>query len=353
MISFGIFYLNAILFTICMCFDFCMNIVPLSNSVMDNSNCDNPRATENIHSSDDIDLNDLLRTFHDDPNNEVKSFTCSPYIEIDSLTPVLSRYKANFYVLSLNIQSINSKFDALLAILSELNVNDIKIDAICLQETWLSTEQDASIFNIPGYHLINLGKKCSAHSGLAIYLSDSFSYLIKSVHEDSELWDGLFIEVSGESFCEKIIIVNIYRPPRSNNNNKTIKQFCEELTPVISDISKNSCHIIITGDFNIDLLQINERSEFQKYFDLFVTHGLFPNITVPTRCCKSSCPVIDQMFCKLKETSFIFLCDQDLHIRSFSLYISLWYFEKKQNIHQHLSKLIVQTRLPLRLFTAK
>ena len=99
----------------------------------------------------------------------------------------------------------------------------------------------------------------------------------------------------------QIIVGNIYRPPRSNNNNKTIKQFCEELTPVISNISKNSCHIIITGDFNIDLLQINERSEFQKYFDLFVTHGLFPNFTVPTRCCRSSSSLIDQMFCKLKE----------------------------------------------------
>ena len=191
---------------------------------MDNSNCDNPRASENIHSSD-IDLNDLLRTFHDDPKNEVKPFTWSPYIEIDSLTPVLSRYKAKLSVLSLNIQSINSKFDALLAILSEPNVNDIKIDAICLQEAWLSTEQGASIFNIPGYHLINLSKKCCAHFGLAIYLSDSFSYLIKSVHEDSKLWDGLFIEVSGESLCEKIIIGNIYRPPRSNNkkqNNQAV-----------------------------------------------------------------------------------------------------------------------------------
>ena len=268
---------------------------------MDSSNCDNPRATINSHSSDYVDLNDLLGTFHDDPNNEVNTFSCSPYIEIESLTPVLSKYKANFSVLSLNIQSLNSKFDALLAILSELNGNNIKIDAICLQETWLSTDQDASIFNIPCYQLITLGKKCSAHSGLAIYLSDSFSYLIKSVHDDSELWDGMFIEVSGESLCDKIIIGNIYRPPRSNNNNKTIKQFCEELTPVISNISKNSCHIIITGDFNIDLLQINERSEFQKYFDLFITHGLFPNITVPTRCCRSSSSLIDQMFCKLKE----------------------------------------------------
>ena len=101
---------------------------------------------------------------------------CSPYIEIESLTPVLSKYKSIFSVLSLNIQSLNSKFDTLLAILSDLNDNNIKIDAICLQETWLSNDQDASVFSIAGYQLIHLGKKCSSHSGLAIFLSDSFSY---------------------------------------------------------------------------------------------------------------------------------------------------------------------------------
>ena len=62
---------------------------------MDSSNCDNPRATINSHSSDYVDLNDILCTFHDDPNNEVKTCSCSPYIEIESLTPVLSKYKAN------------------------------------------------------------------------------------------------------------------------------------------------------------------------------------------------------------------------------------------------------------------
>ena len=66
-------------------------------------------------------------------------------------------------------------------------------------------------------------------------------------------------------------------------------------------MSKDSSNVIITGDFNIDLLQINERSEFQKYFDIFVTHGMFPKITVPTRFSKSSAALIDQMFCKLKD----------------------------------------------------
>ena len=269
--------------------------------VIDNTNENNLRANGRNNLCNDVDLNDLLRTFSDDPNNEVKSFTCSPYIETDSLVPILSRHKGDFSVLSLNIQSINSKYDALLAVLSELNANDIKIDAICLQETWLSDYHDVAMFNIPGYQLISQGHSCSNHSGLIIFLADSYSYLIKSIHRGSQLWDALFIEGTGESLRDKIVIGNLYRPPRFNNNNETIKQFCQELAPIISSISKSSSHVIIAGDFNIDLLHINKRSEFQKYFDLFVTHGFFPKITVPTRCSQSSSSLIDQMFCKLKD----------------------------------------------------
>ena len=86
--------------------------------IIDNTNNNNLRANRTDRVSNDIDLNDLLRTFSDDPNNEVKSFTCSPYIETDSLIQILSKHTGDFYVLSLNVQSINSKYDALLAIVS-------------------------------------------------------------------------------------------------------------------------------------------------------------------------------------------------------------------------------------------
>ena len=72
---------------------------------MDNTNNNNLRANGTDRLSDDIDLNALLRTFSDDSNNEVKSFTCSPYIETDSLIPILSKHKGDFSVLSFNIQS--------------------------------------------------------------------------------------------------------------------------------------------------------------------------------------------------------------------------------------------------------
>ena len=62
-----------------------------------------------------------------------------------------------------------------------------------------------------------------------------------------------------------------------------------------------SSNAIVAGDFNIDLLHINERHKYQKYFDVFVMNGLFPLITLPTRVSKHSCIPIYQLFCKLRD----------------------------------------------------
>ena len=101
-----------------------------------------------------IDLDELLRTYQDDPNNELRTYTDSPYMLAKSVLPFLIQRKRQFTVLSLSIQSINSKFDSLTAFLSHLDANDVNFSAICLQETWLSSEQDVSIFTIPGYCII-------------------------------------------------------------------------------------------------------------------------------------------------------------------------------------------------------
>ena len=49
----------------------------------------------------------------------------------------------------------------------------------------------------------------------------------------------------------------------------------------------------IVGDFNINLLQINEIENFYELFDPMCT-----KITLPNRSSKRSCALIDQMFCK-------------------------------------------------------
>ena len=69
-----------------------------------------------------------------------------------------------------NIQSINAKFDFLSALVKDLSAKGIGFSAICLQECWLSKEDDVNFFQIPNYNIIHQGKTCSGHGGLIIII---------------------------------------------------------------------------------------------------------------------------------------------------------------------------------------
>ena len=56
--------------------------------------------------------------------------------------------------------------------------------------------------------------------------------------------------------------------------------------------------VIIGGDFNIDLLKINEKPIFNEYFHLLISHGFIPKITLPTRLSEKSGTLIDNFLCK-------------------------------------------------------
>ena len=58
-----------------------------------------------------------------------------------------------------------------------------------------------------------------------LYLSDEFSFTIKDIEIDSDLWDGQYVEVNGGNLDGKVTLGNIYRPPRFNNSNLILKTF--------------------------------------------------------------------------------------------------------------------------------
>ena len=203
-----------------------------------------------------------------------------------------------FTVLTLNIQSINAKFDNLYLVINNLSSTGLYFGAVCLQETWLSSDADVSLLHIPGYKLIHQGSKCTRHGGLIIYLHEEYTYQLRNMYTQSDIWEGLFIDVSGQNPRRPITIGNIYKPPHNNNNNANIERFIEEILPIINTLQKEIKYAAIVGDFNINLLQINEREKFEEFFDLMCTNNFFSKITLPTRSSKKSCTLIDQMFCK-------------------------------------------------------
>ena len=92
--------------------------------------------------------------------------------------------------------------------------------------------------------------------GLITYHNDKFPYKLKSNHESSD-WEGQFIEISGDGINRNIILSNIYRPPRNPIEN--IRTFIEEFSNILTSMDNNNPDILLTGDYNINLLSINDK----------------------------------------------------------------------------------------------
>ena len=229
---------------------------------------------------DSLNLNDFLHS-ENDSTEEACAHSFSPYLSIEQCFEELPSKKDQFSVLSLNAQSLAAKFDQLSAVLSELSNRDFIFSAICIQETWHRKGDNLSFFEIPGYQIIEQGRICSAHGGLLIYLHESFSFNVNTLYSQSDLWEGIFIDITSERMKKKLTLGNIYRPPKFNNSNTTIDTFLEEIRPILLTLSKSNCDVICTGDFNIDLLEMHNREKYQEFFDLFSTNSFFPKNNTP------------------------------------------------------------------------
>lgn len=105
------------------------------------------------------------------------------------------------------------------------------------------------------------------------------------------------MELSKINSNKKLSLYNIYRPPK--NNTAKYDQFMNELTNNIKRFDSNKKPIIITGDFNINLLEINKKRAISLFFDSMISLSFLPKITLPTRLNETSASLIDNFYCKL------------------------------------------------------
>ena len=91
-------------------------------------------------------------------------------------------------------------------------------------------------------------------------------------------WEYLCIEISHNSpNLRKYIISNIYRPPEKYI--EELDRFIEEFEIFLTIIKCYKKSAFICGDFNINLLEINNNRHFNTYFDSIIAKGFFPRIT--------------------------------------------------------------------------
>ena len=122
-------------------------------------------------------------------NDEINVLSTSQYYAID--IPFQLKNKNNINVLSINAQSINAKFDSLLAY---IKMHVIKaLHFIYIQESWLRDDSDLSLFKKNGFNCFSRGHSCASHGGLQTYVDESVNACALDVDINSQIWEGMFL----------------------------------------------------------------------------------------------------------------------------------------------------------------
>ena len=100
-------------------------------------------------------------------NNEFKiDSNCQEYS--------VEQFKANHEIVSnscsffhLNIRSLSKHYDDLVTFLEMLHYN---FSFLALTETWLRSNTDSSLFNLPEYNMLTSNRENSQGGGVALYI---------------------------------------------------------------------------------------------------------------------------------------------------------------------------------------
>ncbi len=194
-------------------------------------------------------------------------YDCENFISL-----IKSTNSSNFCAFSSNIQSVNAKFSELHAFIVDLESSNFNFGVICLQESWLNANDDITQIKLDHYNCVIQGKTCSSKGGLMMYIHEKFNYKVKIYGHQCNNWESQIVELSGGGLSKPITICNIYKPPSDLNEN--YKLFIDELSTLMEMI-ENKKDVIITGDFNINLLKINEKEIFCEFLKSLISRSYF------------------------------------------------------------------------------
>lgn len=166
-----------------------------------------------------------------------------------------------------------------------LEKNDIGI--FCITEHWLQ-ENQITMFNMPHYMIVSCYNRITfRHGGSLILVWDN----IKSKNRQDIV--RLSVERQVELSCvelDKYIIVCVYRPPSGDYN-----IFERVMEDVLSMLSNSTKDVIVSGDFNIDLLVDSSLSNQLRV--LFKSFDLINVFMEPTRITATTATCLDNIFC--------------------------------------------------------
>ena len=270
---------------------------------MDNSPLDIEQILRNFGGVDSNSLEKIINFL--DGDYEIDTIKHSPYFTIDNLPSNLKRNNSNLVALSLNAQSLRAKFSSLESMIRILSDLEIEPDILMIQETWLNEDICPPYLELDGYNAIAQGYRITTHGGLITYIKSHLVATKIDICPNTNVFEGLVLKVENpeNKSMPNIIVSNIYKPPHNNNNKENIEQFMREIAPIMTYINETNSEALMGGDWNINILKVNENSTYSEFLDMMFTNSLHPKITMPTRFATHSASLLDNFYCKVSDHS--------------------------------------------------
>ena len=271
------------------------NTVTISDILNDIS-----KDLKNIYSitSDNSDNNDEIQTelgnCHYFTETELNNFLIQKRISDSS----------HLKLLSLNIANLLSKLKSLKLLLQNISNESNQPNIVTISETHLNESKNYGYSNtelknlLPGYQFFHKDRKNKKGGGVGIFIENKLADNVsieKNDYFQEEVFESITTKISDfptESGSKNLIILTVYRQPGDGN----LRRFLDLLQNWLQTYDKRSNEIIITGDFNLDLLRYEIHQSTSEYLDLMISHGLLPAITKPTRIKHQSATLIDHIF---------------------------------------------------------
>jgi hypothetical protein len=108
----------------------------------------------------------------------------------------------------------------------------------------------------------------------------------------------LFVEIDSNTF--KAIIGSVYRVPNTN-----LSESLSNYETIIKKLHNYNHNIIIGMDQNLDYINIDTHKNTEDLLSIFLTNGLVPTITKPTRITHTSATLIDNIYISIKNKANI------------------------------------------------
>ena len=144
-----------------------------------------------------------------------------------------------------NVQSFANKMDF-------IQLELCNFDVICITESWLDCRTSDADIKIENFKVFRRDRPGDHHGGICVYVRNNVFFFFSKRRHDLELpnIECLWVEISIKNKIQ--LIGTFYRSPNSTN---AILSSIEDSIGLAFET--NISNILITGDFNLDIMKVN------------------------------------------------------------------------------------------------